>query len=46
MKFNLNNYDSPFNIAATGLDISYDELNKRLNKYFKEYKTELQHLSI
>ncbi len=43
MRFNLNNYDSPFNIAAAGLDIGYDELNFELNKYFEEYKNEVQH---
>ena len=44
MRFNQNNYNSPFNIAAAGLDISYTELNEKLNKYFKEYKNEVQHM--
>jgi hypothetical protein len=43
MKFNLNNYDSPFNIGAAGLDITYVELNEKLNKYFKEYKNGVKH---
>ena len=42
MRFNLNNYDSPFNIAAVGLDISYAELSEKLNKYFIKYKNEVQ----
>ena len=42
MRFNLNNYDSPFNIAAASLDISYAELNDKLNRYFKEHKNEVQ----
>lgn len=41
MQFNLNNYDSPFNIAASGLDISYEELNDKLNSYFKKYKNDV-----
>jgi hypothetical protein len=41
MQFNLNNYDSPFNIAAAGLDISYKELNDKLNSYFEKYKNEV-----
>ena len=42
MRFNMNNYDSPFNIAAAGLDIGYDELNIELNRYFEKYKNEVQ----
>lgn len=42
MRFNMNNYDSPFNIAAAGLDISYTELNNKLNLYFEKYKNEVQ----
>lgn len=41
MQFNLNNYDSPFNIAVAGLDISYKELNDKLNSYFEKYKNEV-----
>jgi hypothetical protein len=42
MQFNYNNYNSPFNIAASGLDISSNELNEKLNNYFKKYKNEAQ----
>ncbi len=42
MRYNLNNYDSPFNIAAAGLDISYDDLNNNLNRYFEKYKNEVR----
>src|SRR5690606_30322687 len=31
MQFNINNYNSPFNIAAAGLDISSNDLNEYLN---------------
>jgi hypothetical protein len=41
MQFNINNYDSPFNIAASGLDISSTDLNETLNKYFEKYKNEV-----
>lgn len=41
MKFNIDNYNSPFNIAASGLDISSDELNEKLNSYFEKYKNEI-----
>jgi hypothetical protein len=41
MQFNLSNYDSPFNIAAASLDISYKELNDKLNSYLKKYKNEV-----
>ncbi len=40
MQFNINNYNSPFNIASTGLDISSDKLIETLNKYFDRYKNE------
>ncbi|PTB97236.1 hypothetical protein C9994_03730 [Marivirga lumbricoides] len=43
MQFNINNYDSPFNIAASGLDINSTELKNTLNKYFEKYKNEAQH---
>ena len=43
MQFNINNYNSPFNIAASGLDISHNELNEKLNSYFEKYKNEVQH---
>ena len=42
MRFNLSNYDSPFNIAASGIDISYTELNNKLNRYFEKHKNEGQ----
>ena len=42
MQFNINNYNSPFNIAASGLDISSNELNEKLNSYFEKYKNEVQ----
>lgn len=40
MQFNLNINHSPFNIAAAALDISYKELNDKLNSYFEKYKIE------
>ena len=40
MQFNINNFNTPFNIAAAGLDISSDELIEKLNEYFNEYKNE------
>ena len=43
MRFNINSYNSPFNIAASGIDISSNELNEKLNKYFEKYNNELQH---
>ena len=42
MQFNINNYNSPFNIAASGLNISSNELNEKLNSYFEKYKNEVQ----
>lgn len=40
MKLNMNNYNSPFNISATGLDITSDELNRKLTYYMDKYKGE------
>ncbi|GAB2802970.1 hypothetical protein GCM10027275_56400 [Rhabdobacter roseus] len=40
MQFIINNYNSPFNIASAGLDISSDSLIGTLNKYFDRYKNE------
>jgi len=40
MRFNLNNYESPFNVASVGLEISHRELCEALSVYFKEYKNE------
>jgi hypothetical protein len=42
MQFNLNSYGSPFNIAAAGYDISYEELNEKLDYYFEKYRSEVQ----
>ena len=41
MQFNLNNYDSPFNVGANGLDISYKELTDKLYGYFEKFKNEV-----
>ena len=38
MQFNISSYNSPFNIAAAGLDISSDKLIETLNNYFDRYK--------
>lgn len=38
MKFNLNNYGSPFNLSANSMQISYTELMKILNESFNKYK--------
>lgn len=38
MQFNTNNYNSPFNISASGLDISSNELTEKLNSYFEKYQ--------
>lgn len=38
MQFNVSNYNSPFNIAASGLDISSDKLIETLNNYYDRYK--------
>jgi hypothetical protein len=40
MQFNINNYNSPFNIAASGLDISSDKLIETLNNYYNRHKNE------
>ena len=40
MQFNINNYNSPFNIAASGLDISSDKLIETLNNYYDRQKNE------
>ena len=40
MQFNINHYNSPFHIAATGLDISSDKLIETLNNYYHSYKNE------
>ena len=42
MQFNINKFNSPFNITASVLDISYNELNEKLNSYFEKYKNEVQ----
>lgn len=39
MQFNVNNYGSPFNIGASGLQISAKELRETLQRYFEKYKT-------
>ncbi|MGH1519864.1 STM3941 family protein [Chryseobacterium sp. JK1] len=40
MQFNINSYNSPFNIAASGLDITSDKLIETLNNYYDRYKNE------
>jgi len=40
MQFNTNNYNSPFNIATSGLDISSDSLLETLNNYYAKYHNE------
>ncbi|GAP42940.1 hypothetical protein TBC1_111081 [Lentimicrobium saccharophilum] len=40
MQFNINNYNSPFNIAASGLDISSDKLIETLNNYYESHKSD------
>ncbi|MBD8019161.1 STM3941 family protein [Kaistella pullorum] len=40
MQFNISNYNSPFNIAASGLDISSDKLIETLNNYYDRHKNE------
>lgn len=40
MQFNINNYNSPFNIASAGLDISSDKLIATLKTYFDRNKNE------
>jgi hypothetical protein len=41
MQFNINNYNSPFNITASGLDISSDRLIENLNNYYVRHKNEV-----
>lgn len=36
----VNNYNSPFNIAAAGLDISSDKLIETLTNYYDRFKNE------
>lgn len=38
MKFNLNNYGSPFNISSSTMSLNHIELLKLLNENFIEYK--------
>ena len=38
MKFNLNNYGSPFNLSANSMQINYAELMRVLNENFNKYK--------
>ena len=38
MKFNLNNYGSPFNLSANTMQINYTELLKTLNENFEKSK--------
>lgn len=40
MHFNISNFNSPFNIAATGLDISPDKLIETLKYYYDIHKNE------
>ncbi|PCI94689.1 MAG: hypothetical protein COB15_13615 [Flavobacteriales bacterium] len=42
MRFNINYYNSPFNIGPSDLNISSYELNKKLNSYLEKYKTYLE----
>ncbi len=43
MQFNLNNYNSPFNIAAAGLKITSNKLKEILNSYLENYGSGIQH---
>lgn len=38
MKFNLNNYGSPFNLSANSMQMNYAELIKTLNENLNKYK--------
>lgn len=40
MQFNIKNYNSPFNISATGLTITSDELIATMIEYYEHYKNE------
>lgn len=37
MEFNISRYNSPFNIAASGLNVSAVELDDLLNRFFEKY---------
>ena len=39
MQFNVNNYGSPFNLSAVGLDISFKALCELLNEYLQKYRS-------
>ncbi|MBO0324153.1 hypothetical protein J0X14_17720 [Muricauda sp. CAU 1633] len=39
MKYNVENYNSPFNISANGLALSHTQLKEKLNLYFNTYKS-------
>lgn len=39
MKYNIENYSSPFNISANGLNISHAQLKEKLNLYFNTYRS-------
>ena len=43
MQFNIRNFNSPFNIAAAGLDISSAKLIETLKNYFDRYKDKAPH---
>jgi hypothetical protein len=38
MKFNVNNYGSPFNLSANSMQMKYSELMKTLNENLNKYK--------
>ena len=38
MKFNVNNYGSPFNLSASSMQMNYSELMKTLNENLDKYK--------
>ena len=38
MKFNVNNYGSPFNLSANSMQMNYTELMKTLNENLNKYK--------
>lgn len=42
MQFNINNYNSPFSIAASGLAVGSNELKEKLHSYFEKYRNEKQ----
>ena len=41
MKVNINQYQSPFNIAAAGLNISHSQLLESLNTYHKNFRLQI-----